>query len=116
MESSVLAQRLRLSPGDRADLAMALWESLPDDERRGGTGVEPWTTGWARSPVGRPREETRQRDPLVRRSPEVVGKSTANPRFRLPNCASCLVTEGSAGQVLTRSSQGRGGFFRKCNR
>jgi len=33
MESSVLAQLLRLPPGDRADLAMALWESLSDVSR-----------------------------------------------------------------------------------
>ena len=41
MESSVLAQRLRLSPGDRADLAMALWESLSDDEREGELALSP---------------------------------------------------------------------------
>ena len=35
MESSVLAQLLRLPSGDRAELAMALWESLSDDEREG---------------------------------------------------------------------------------
>lgn len=33
MQSSILAQLLQVPPGDRADLAMALWESLSDDER-----------------------------------------------------------------------------------
>ena len=41
MESSVLAQLLRLPPGDRADLAMALWESLSDDEREGELALSP---------------------------------------------------------------------------
>jgi hypothetical protein len=41
MESSVLAQLLRLSPGDRANLANGVGGSLSDDERGGGTGVEP---------------------------------------------------------------------------
>src|SRR2546421_11559416 len=41
MESSVLAQLLRLPPGDRADLAMALWESLSDDERKGELALSP---------------------------------------------------------------------------
>lgn len=35
MESSTLAQLLRLPAGDRAALALALWESLSDDEREG---------------------------------------------------------------------------------
>jgi putative addiction module component (TIGR02574 family) len=33
MQSSPLAQLLKLSAGDRAELAMALWESLTDGER-----------------------------------------------------------------------------------
>ena len=33
MLSSTLAELLKLSPKDRAELAMALWESLSDDER-----------------------------------------------------------------------------------
>jgi putative addiction module component (TIGR02574 family) len=37
----VLAQLLRLPPGDRADLAMALWESLSDDEREGELALSP---------------------------------------------------------------------------
>jgi putative addiction module component (TIGR02574 family) len=41
MESSVLAQLLRLPPGDRAELAMALWESLSDDEREGELALSP---------------------------------------------------------------------------
>jgi putative addiction module component (TIGR02574 family) len=41
MESSVLAQLLRLPPGDRADLAMALWESLSDDDREGELALSP---------------------------------------------------------------------------
>jgi len=41
MESSTLAQLLRLPPGDRADLAMALWESLSDDERQAELALSP---------------------------------------------------------------------------
>lgn len=41
MEPSTLTQLLRLSPGDRADLAMALWESLSDDEREGELALSP---------------------------------------------------------------------------
>ena len=33
MESSTLSQLLKLPADDRAELAMALWESLPDSER-----------------------------------------------------------------------------------
>jgi putative addiction module component (TIGR02574 family) len=33
MEASALAQLLKLPAGDRAELAMALWESLSDAER-----------------------------------------------------------------------------------
>jgi putative addiction module component (TIGR02574 family) len=33
MHSSTLAELLKLSPGERAELAMALWESLTDAER-----------------------------------------------------------------------------------
>lgn len=35
MESSTLSQLLRLPAGDRAELAMALWESLSDADREG---------------------------------------------------------------------------------
>ena len=35
MESSALSQLLKLPAGDRAELAMALWESLSDAEREG---------------------------------------------------------------------------------
>ncbi len=35
MPSSPLSQLLKLPPGDRAELAMALWESLTDTEREG---------------------------------------------------------------------------------
>ena len=35
MESSALSQLLKLPAGDRAELAMALWESLSDVEREG---------------------------------------------------------------------------------
>lgn len=35
MSSSPLSQLLKLPAGDRADLAMALWESLTDAEREG---------------------------------------------------------------------------------
>jgi putative addiction module component (TIGR02574 family) len=35
MQSSPLAQLLKLSPSDRADLAMALWESLTEADRDG---------------------------------------------------------------------------------
>jgi putative addiction module component (TIGR02574 family) len=35
MQSSPLAQLLKLPAGDRADLAMALWESLTEAEREG---------------------------------------------------------------------------------
>ena len=35
MQSSPLPQLLKLSAGDRAELAMALWESLTDGEREG---------------------------------------------------------------------------------
>ena len=34
-------QLLRLPPGDRADLAMALWESLSDNEREGELALSP---------------------------------------------------------------------------
>ena len=33
MQASPLAELLKLSAGDRAELAMALWESLTDSER-----------------------------------------------------------------------------------
>ena len=35
MQSSPLSQLLKLPAGDRAELAMALWESLTDAERDG---------------------------------------------------------------------------------
>ena len=35
MESSALSQLLKLPAGDRAELAMALWESLSEVERDG---------------------------------------------------------------------------------
>ena len=35
MESSALSQLLKLPAGARAELAMALWESLSDAERKG---------------------------------------------------------------------------------
>ena len=35
MASSPLAQLLKLPAGDRAELAIALWESLSDSEREG---------------------------------------------------------------------------------
>jgi putative addiction module component (TIGR02574 family) len=35
MASSPLSQLLKLPPGDRAELAIALWESLSDSEREG---------------------------------------------------------------------------------
>ena len=35
MESHTLSQLLKLPAGDRAELAMALWESLSDAERDG---------------------------------------------------------------------------------
>jgi len=35
MQSSPLPQLLKLSAGDRAELAMALWDSLTDGEREG---------------------------------------------------------------------------------
>jgi putative addiction module component (TIGR02574 family) len=35
MESSALSQLLKLPAGDRAELAMALWESLSEVEREG---------------------------------------------------------------------------------
>ena len=35
MESTTLSQLLKLPAGDRAELAMALWESLTDAERDG---------------------------------------------------------------------------------
>jgi len=73
-KSSVLAQLLRLPPGDRAELAMALWESLSDDEREGEVALSPEQRAELDRRWGRPREETRQRGPLVRSSPEVVGK------------------------------------------
>jgi putative addiction module component (TIGR02574 family) len=41
MESSILVQLLQLPPGDRADLAMALWESLSDHEREGELALSP---------------------------------------------------------------------------
>ena len=34
MESSTFSQLLKLPAGDRAELAMALWESLSDSERQ----------------------------------------------------------------------------------
>lgn len=33
MPSNPLIELLKLSPGDRADLAMSLWESLDDEQR-----------------------------------------------------------------------------------
>ena len=33
MSATDLAELLKLPPGDRAELAMALWESLTDEER-----------------------------------------------------------------------------------
>lgn len=33
MPSNPLTELLKLPPGDRADLAMSVWESLDDDER-----------------------------------------------------------------------------------
>jgi putative addiction module component (TIGR02574 family) len=35
MPSSALTDLLKLPPGDRAELAMALWESLSEAERQG---------------------------------------------------------------------------------
>ena len=39
MESSTLSQLLKLPSGDRAELAMALWESLSEAEREGGLAL-----------------------------------------------------------------------------
>jgi putative addiction module component (TIGR02574 family) len=39
MQSSPLAQLLKLPAGDRAQLAMALWESLTETEREGELGL-----------------------------------------------------------------------------
>jgi len=39
MHSSPLAQLLKLPAGDRAELAMALWESLTETEREGELGL-----------------------------------------------------------------------------
>ena len=39
MQPSPLAQLLRLPAGDRAELAMALWESLTEAEREGELGL-----------------------------------------------------------------------------
>ena len=39
MQSSPLAQLLKLPAGDRAELAMALWESLSETEREGELGL-----------------------------------------------------------------------------
>ena len=39
MQSSPLAQLLTLPAGDRAELAMALWESLTEAEREGELGL-----------------------------------------------------------------------------
>ena len=39
MQSSPLAQLLKLPAGDRAELAMALWESLTETEREGELGL-----------------------------------------------------------------------------
>jgi putative addiction module component (TIGR02574 family) len=39
MESSTLSQLLKLPPGDRAELAMTLWESLSDAEREAELGL-----------------------------------------------------------------------------
>ena len=39
MQSSPLAELLKLPPGDRAELAMALWESLTEAEREGELGL-----------------------------------------------------------------------------
>ena len=39
MESSTLSHLLKLSAGDRAELAMALWDSLSDAEREGELAV-----------------------------------------------------------------------------
>ena len=39
MPSSPLAQLLKLPAGDRAELAMALWESLTETEREGELGL-----------------------------------------------------------------------------
>jgi putative addiction module component (TIGR02574 family) len=39
MPSSPLAQLLKLPAGDRAELAMALWESLTETDREGELGL-----------------------------------------------------------------------------
>ena len=39
MQSSPLAELLELPAGDRAELAMALWESLTETEREGELGL-----------------------------------------------------------------------------
>jgi putative addiction module component (TIGR02574 family) len=39
MQSSPLAELLKLPAGDRAELAMALWESLTETEREGELGL-----------------------------------------------------------------------------
>jgi putative addiction module component (TIGR02574 family) len=39
MESATLSQLLKLPPGERAELAIALWESLSDAEREGGLAL-----------------------------------------------------------------------------
>ena len=39
MQSSPLSQLLKLPAGDRAELAMALWESLTEAEREGELGL-----------------------------------------------------------------------------
>ena len=41
MSATPLSELLRLPPSARADLAMALWESLSDDERNQVVALEP---------------------------------------------------------------------------
>jgi putative addiction module component (TIGR02574 family) len=41
MSSTDLAELLKLPAGERAELAMALWESLTDDERGGALELGP---------------------------------------------------------------------------
>lgn len=41
MASRTLDELLKLSPGERADLALALWESLSDSERAHAVALSP---------------------------------------------------------------------------
>ena len=97
--SPALSELLKLPPGERAELAMALWESLSDAERAGELELTPEQAGLRRFPVeqiagGSPAENAER---LKRVLSGHSGKADAS--VVALNAAALLMTAGKAADL-----------------